>query len=149
MHILYICLDVLQLVPFVIFPSSSSQGQDHLDHQGQVEDCEQPVESILFHEHHSPHSNERDEDKNKPGQHSTNELEEHDGSLAEGGGGFRAMLWRSSGSLCFGAEESHCISREKSERVQCHKRGKGGRGTPLRTSVSALPLPFPKIYVKC
>lgn len=126
MHMLYICPDVLQLIPFVIFPSSSSQGQDHLDHQRQVEDREQPVESIVFHPHHSPHSDEGDEDKNKPGQHSTNELEEHDGSSVEGGGGSRVTLWSSSGSLCFATEELHSILREKSERVQCYKEGKGG-----------------------
>lgn len=114
MHILYVCTGVLQLIPFVIFASSSSQGQDHLDHQRQVEDREQPVESIVFHPHHSPHSDERDQDKKKPGQHSTNELEEHDGSLVvvvgKGGG---ASARRSAGALCSGAEESHCISREK------------------------------------
>lgn len=69
------------LVPFVIFPSSSSQREDHLNHQGQVENRKQPVESIVLHPHHSPHSYEGDEDKNRPSHHGANKLKEHDFQL--------------------------------------------------------------------
>ena len=64
-------------IPFVIISPPSSQRQDHLSHQRQVEDGEKPVESIVLHKHHSPHAYERDEDKERPGHHSTDELEEH------------------------------------------------------------------------
>lgn len=65
------------LVPFVIFASSPSQREDHLNHQGQVENRQQPVESIVLHPHHPPHSYEGDEDKNRAGHHGADELEEH------------------------------------------------------------------------
>lgn len=66
-------------VPFIIIPLPPPQSHYHLSHQRQVENGEKPVISIVLHPHHSPYSYERDEDKERPGHHGTDELEEHDG----------------------------------------------------------------------
>lgn len=124
-------IGVRQLIPFVIISPPSSQGQDHLHHQRQVEDGKKPVESIVLHPHHSPHPYERDEDKERPGHHGTNELEEHDASLW-----VCEAHWRSSGSHgCCRVQRSSTVC-ERSERVQCYRRG--GKGARARLQEPAV-----------
>lgn len=133
-------IGVRQLIPFVIISTPSSQGQDHLHHQRQVEDGKKPVESIVLHPHHSPHPYERDEDKERPGHHSTNELEEHDASLW-----VCEAHWRSSGSHgCCRGQRSSTVC-ERSEGVQCYRRGERELGHASRN----LPFfPFTAMYLQ-